>query len=206
MFSIFILDIFADPLDGERIFGSEQGGERAHLFSYDSSAHSPLLSSETLSASKIFNCADGKLLLTDRTGRRMIPFVSEDEDSCLELVDGRISFASSRDQDFFIINDTGNVYFCSREESLKLPKKAWSRQVLVEFDGVDLLAFVASDQRICLFDFWTGKCSAAEIAPKTCLTAIAFIPEANCCSQGRVRRLLVGDDCGYLSIYRIVRA
>lgn len=192
-------------MDGEQIFGSEKGADRIHLFSFDSAAQSPLISSENLSASKIFNCADGKLLMIDQTGRRMIPFVPEDEDSCLELVDGSISFASSRGKDFFVINDAGNVYFCSSEESVKLPKKAWSRQVSVAFDGCDLLAFVASDQRICLFDFSTGKCSAAEISAKTCITAMAFIPEANCCSQGAVRRLLVGDDYGYLSIYRIVK-
>ena len=161
--------------------------------------------SESLSASKLVHCADGKLLLIDKAQRRMIPFVPEDEESCLELVDGRIAFASSRSDDFFIINDAGNVYFCNSEESLKVPSKAWSRQVLSAFDGSDLLSFVTSDQRICLFDFSNGKCSAAEIGAKTCITAMAFITESNCCSQGVVRRLLVGDDCGYLSIYRIVR-
>ena len=197
------LEIFADPLDGERIYGLDQ--ECIHLFSYDSAAESPLLFSESLSGAKLSAGSDAKLLSVDSEERRMIPFAPEEEDSCLELVEGKIEFTSSRGDDFFIINNEGKIYFCNSEESLGVPRKAWSRKHLVAFDGSDLLSFTTTDQRLCLYDFGSDACSAAELGPKTTITALAFIPESNCCSQGVVRRLLVGDSTGFLSVYRIVR-
>ncbi len=192
-------------MDGERIFGCDKKFERVHLFSYDSSATEPLLLTEQLSASELISCVDFKILLIDSKQQRMNPFVPENESACLELVDGKIVFASTLNEDCFVINDSGKIYFCNSEEALRLPRKAWSRQVLTVFDGTGLLAFVTSDQRLCLFEFASGASSAAEISAKTCITAMAFIPESNCCSQGVVRRLLVGDNDGFLSIYRIVR-
>lgn len=198
-----LIEIYADPLDGERIYGL--GKDHVHLFSYDSAAESPLLYSEQLSEARLVGCADYKLLQIDAHERTMSAFSPEDDDSSLELVEGRIDFASSRGDDYFIINTDGKIYFCNSDESFRVPRKAWSRRMLVAFDGADLLAFTTVDQQICLYNLASDACSAAELGSKTSITAVAFIAESACCSEGVARRLMVGDANGFISIYRIVK-
>lgn len=192
-------------LDGERIYGWDEKNKTVHLFSFDAAVESPLLDSQVLDIATLCACSDGKLLAVDCEERRMIPFVPDDEDASLELADEKIVYTSSRGDDYFIVNSQGKIYFSTSEECLKLPSKAWTSMQHVAFDGKSLLAFTTADQRIVLYDFSSTLCSAVELGSRAKITACAFIPPANCCSQGTVPRLMIGDHNGLLSIYRIVQ-
>ena len=148
----------------------------------------------------------------------MRPLISDDEignGPLLEISEGgRIEFASARytpegEIDFFIIDHTGRIFFLNSDATPKISSSVWNKRAQVTHDGDNLILILCKDGNLALFDLdkndfsvYKGALKASSIAADA---YCAFIAAAECCSQGFVKRALIGDDIGSLNIYRIVQ-
>lgn len=142
----------------------------------------------------------------------MRPLISTE--SFLEISEsGKIEFASARkiseSLDYFIIDQNGRIFYLHSDKRHKITSSLWSKRASIAHDGDNLLVIICTDGNLGLFDLdkndfsvykgaFKGNSNASEAV---CL----FIEPADCCSQGKVGRVLIGDDCGLMSIYRIVQ-
>lgn len=220
--SIIILScigIFADPTDGERLFGIDANSDTLHIFSFDASADSPLVDSQALEHSSIQD-SSGQLLEITSDRLKMRPLISDDEIGDGPLLEisggGRIEFASARrpsnnsgELDYFIIDHSGRIFSLNNELTPKISSSVWGKRALVAHDGDNLLLILCKDGNLALFDLDKNDFSVFKGALKTSSIAAdafcTFISPAECCSQGLVKRVLIGDDTGLLNIYRIVQ-
>lgn len=155
-------------------------------------------------------------------GLKMRPLISDHEagEPLLEISEsGKIEFASVRriddsgSLDYFIIDQQGRIFHLhSTDHSpsrLKITSSLWSKQAALAHDGDNLLLILCKDGNLALFDLDQNDFSVYKGALKSSSNAgeavCLFIEPADCCSQGTVRRVLIGDDCGMLNIYRIVQ-
>lgn len=216
---IFIIGIFSDPNDGERLFGIDAISDTLHIFSFDASTNSPLIESQALDKSSI-NDSNGQLLEVTSDRLKMRPLISDDEigdGPLLEISEGgRIEFASVRrptsnngDLDYFIIDHSGRIFFLNGDLTPKISSSVWSKRACVTHDGDNLILILCKDGNLALFDLdkndfsvYKGALKVSSIATDAFCT---FISPAECCSQGLVKRVLIGDDTGLLNIYRIVQ-
>lgn len=205
-------------MNNEQFFGIDDNSDNLYIFSFDASVDSPLIDSQILAKSTIFPCANGQLLeiTEDRLKMRPLLEVESDENLLIEISQsGRIEFASSivennETVDYFIIDQMGRVFFLhSPTTSVKIPSSVWSKRARVTHDGSNLILILCKDGNLALFHLDKNDFSFYKGALKTSSRAseafCQFIAPADCCSQGRVRRVLIGDDCGLLNIYRIVK-
>lgn len=148
----------------------------------------------------------------------MRPLISDDEigdGPLLEISEGgRIEFASARhtpegDLDYFIIDHSGRIFFLNSDTTPKISSSVWSKRAQVTHDGDNLILILCKDGNLALFDLdkndfsvYKGSLKPSSIAKDAFCT---FISAAKCCSQGLVKRVLIGDDTGSLNIYRIVQ-
>lgn len=149
----------------------------------------------------------------------MRPLISDDEigdGPLLEISEvGKIEFASAcrnsngEVDDYFIIDHTGRIFFLNDEKTPKISSSVWSKRAHVTHDGENLIMVLCNDGNLALFDLqkndfsvYKGALKSSSIATDSFCT---FISPAECCSQGLVKRVLIGDDTGSLNIYRIVQ-
>ena len=148
----------------------------------------------------------------------MRPLISDDETDdgpLLEISEGgRIEFASARHSsnveiDYFIIDHSGRIFFLNSEKTPKISSSVWSKRAGVTHDGDNLILILCKDGNLALFDLDGNDFTAYKGALKPSSNAAdafcTFISPAECCSQGLVKRALIGDDTGALNIYRIVQ-
>ena len=154
-------------------------------------------------------------------GLKMRPLISESDvvDPLLEISEsGKIEFASVRKSgtsgslDYFIIDQQGRIFYLHTDPSpnrLKISSSLWSKRASVAHDGDNLILILCRDGNVALFDLDKNDFSVFTGALKSSSNAndavCLFIGPADCCSQGTVKRVLIGDDTGMLNIYRIVK-
>lgn len=153
----------------------------------------------------------------------MRPLFSDDPDEdvsapILELSEGgRIEFASSRmrtgesgeiEEDYFIIDHNGRLFYMNSEETVKFSSSVWSKRAVVTHDSDNLVMILCKDGNLALYDLDRNDFSVYKRALKSSSVAenaiCTFISPSNCCSQGLVKRVLIGDDTGTFNVYRIV--
>lgn len=152
----------------------------------------------------------------------MRPLINSSDDNFEPLLEisesGRIKFASIRTRntnnnntsslDYFIIDHQGRIFFL-HADPLKITSSLWNKRAKVIHDGDNLLLILCTDGNLALFDLdkndFTVFKGALKNSSKASETVCLFIEAAECCSEGKVRRVLIGDDLGMLSIYRIVK-
>lgn len=203
-------------MDGERLFGIDYNSDTLHIFSFDASSDSPLIDSQILDNSTIYDC-NGHLLEVTKDRLKMRPLVSDSEDSenVLEISEGgRIEFVSVRKTeaghlDYMIIEQSGRVFHLQNDSTPKISSSVWSKRACVAHDGNNLLLVLCDGGNLALFDLNRNDFSvykgALKASSKASDAVCAFITPADCCSQGLVKRVLIGDDTGTLNIYRIVQ-
>ena len=220
-----LLEIFPDPTDGERFFGIDKNSDTLHIFSFDAAVESPLVDSQALEGSFLYESC-GHLLEVTGDGLKMRPLISETsneitDEALLEISEsGRIEFASVRNinlkgkesLDYFIIDHQGRIFYLHTDplpNRLKITSSLWSKRASLVHDSDNLLLILCTDGNLALFDLDKNDFSVFKGALKGSSNAneavCLFIEPANCCSQGTVKRVLIGDDCGMMSIYRIVQ-
>lgn len=202
---MLVAEIFADPTDGERLFGVDEQADLLHLFSYDSNATSAHLDQENLHRAVVV-CADGQLFEIASDRRRLRPLVASSDETLLELVEGTIEFASIRGDDYLVIDDTGRVMGVHDSEQLRISERIWRARGEVAHDGDGLVAISCSDGALVLLDLYSRQCTSVSNVCKgqATVTSCLFIQETHCCRQGLARRVMLGDSTGMLSVYRIV--
>lgn len=151
----------------------------------------------------------------------MRPLISDDDENgdgpLLEISEGgRIEFASVRrplndngESDYFIIDHSGRIFFLNSDVTPKISSSVWSKRACVTHDGYNLILILCKDGNLALFDLDKNDFSVYKGALKASSTAsdafCTFISPSECCSQGLVKRVLIGDNTGSLNIYRIVQ-
>ena len=150
----------------------------------------------------------------------MRPLISDDEIGDGPLIEisegGRIEFVSARhpsnnngEVDYLIIDQSGRIFSLNSELTPKISSSVWNKRALVTHDGDNLILILCKDGNLALFDLDKNDFSVYKGALKSSSTATdafcTFISPAECCSQGLVKRVLIGDDTGLLNIYRIVQ-
>lgn len=213
-----LLEIFPDPLNSEQFFGIDSTSDNLYIFSFDASVDSPLIDSQSLDKSTIYYCCkSGQLLEVTGDGLKMRPLVEADNLLIEISQSGRIEFAStinnSKDEhptDYFIIDQQGRIFFLHSSATIKIPSSVWNKRACVTHDGDNLILILCKDGNLALFHLDKNDFSVYKGAMKSSSIAsdafCHFISSAECCSQGLVRRVLIGDDTGMLNIYRIVKS
>ena len=182
-----LLEIFPDPTDGERFFGIDKNSDTLHIFSFDAAVESPLVDSQALEGSFLY-------------------------ESCGHLLERNINLKGKESLDYFIIDHQGRIFYLHTDplpNRLKITSSLWSKRASLVHDSDNLLLILCTDGNLALFDLDKNDFSVFKGALKGSSNAneavCLFIEPANCCSQGTVKRVLIGDDCGMMSIYRIVQ-
>lgn len=201
-------------MDGERIFGIDSNSDTLYIFSFDSSVDSPLIESQILDKSTICASFHG-LLEISKDRQRMRPLVSDE--NVFELNEGnRIEFASSLQSNgsanHFVIDQLGRIHFYnpSTTKNIKIPSSVWNKRACVTHDGNNLILILCKDGNLALFHLDRNDFSVYEGALKSSSVAsdafCQFISDAECCSrEGKIKRVLIGDDSGLLNIFRIIK-
>lgn len=217
------LEIYCDPMDGERLFGVDEKSNSLHIFSFDSSVESPLIDSQALEESYLYEC-QGTILEVTKDKLKMRPLISnETEENSSPIFEisqgGKIEFAASRkrskdtsgasEDDHFIIDHSGKLFYMNSEEIVKISSSVWSKRAVVAHDSDNLLLILCKDGNLALYDLDKRDFSVYSRALKSSSSPnnaiCTFISSSTCCSQGLVKRVLIGDDTGTLNIYRIVK-
>ena len=206
------------------MFGIDSVSDTLHIFSFDSSVDSPLIDCQALDKSIIYDRC-GQLIEVTKDRLKMRPLISDDFDEeeaidgpLLEISEGgTIEFASLRkihiqdsefQNDYFIIDQHGRIFFLHTDSTLKISSSVWSKRAQVTHDGDNLILILSKDGHLALYDLDRKDFSVFRGALKPSSNSsdaiCTFISPAECCSKGPVKRILVGDDTGTLNIYRIV--
>lgn len=162
--------------------------------------------------------SNGHLLEVTSDRLKMRPLISETDESSdvtLEISEGgKIEFVSAISSaesglDYFIIDYVGRGFHLQNESIFKISSSVWSKRACVTHDGDNLILILCKDGNLALFDLKLNDFSvykgALKTSSKASEAACTFITPADCCSQGFVKRVLIGDDSGSLNIYRIVQ-
>ena len=116
-----------------------------------------------------------------------------------------IEFAALKENSHVII-DTDGIVYVENEQLLTIPLHIWQERSMCDFDGGDLICIGTTQGTLHIFNLaFAGyeHLSFELVRSAAELTTIAFMSEADCCSQGVVPRILVGDSTGVLSLLRI---